>query len=68
MPLVEVTLVEGRSPEQVRELISRLTAAVVDSIDAPTDTVRVVVREVPTTHWASGDVTIAEKRGDAPQS
>jgi phenylpyruvate tautomerase PptA (4-oxalocrotonate tautomerase family) len=22
-----------------------------------------VVREVPTTHWAAGDVTIAERRG-----
>ena len=61
MPLVEVTLVEGRTPEQLRALISRLTAAVVDALDAPKENVRVVLREVPTTHWAAGDVTIAEK-------
>jgi 4-oxalocrotonate tautomerase len=62
MPLVEVTLVQGRTPEQLRTLISRLTAAVVESVDAPEDNVRVVVREVPATHWAAGDVTIAERR------
>lgn len=63
MPLIEVTLVEGRSPEALRTLISRLTDAVVDSIAAPRDSVRVVLREVPPTHWAAGDVTIAERRG-----
>jgi 4-oxalocrotonate tautomerase len=63
MPLVEVTLVEGRTPEQLRTLISRLTAAVVDSVEAPKDNVRVVLREIPATHWAAGDVTVAERRG-----
>jgi 4-oxalocrotonate tautomerase len=63
MPLVEVTLVEGRTPEQLRTLISRLTTAVVDSVGAPKENVRVVLREVPATHWAAGDVTIEERRG-----
>src|SRR5689334_15089068 len=63
MPLVEVTLVEGRTPEQLRTLISRLTTAVVDSVGAPKENVRVVLREVPATHWAASDVTIEERRG-----
>jgi len=62
VPLVEVTLVEGRTPEQIRALITGLTAAVVAAVDAPRENVRVVVREVPATHWAAGDVTIAERR------
>ena len=62
MPLIEVTMVEGRTPEQVRALITGLTEAAVAAVDAPRETVRVVVREVPTTHWAAGDVTIAERR------
>ncbi|MGW7410459.1 2-hydroxymuconate tautomerase [Streptomyces sp. NPDC054833] len=61
MPLVEVTLTEGRTPEQLRALISELTAAVVSAVGAPKQTVRVVVREVPKTHFAAGDVTIAER-------
>jgi 4-oxalocrotonate tautomerase len=62
MPLVEVTLVEGRTDDQLRTLISKLTAAVVDAVGAPKDNVRVVLREVPATHWAAGDVTVAERR------
>lgn len=64
MPLVEVTMVEGRSPAQVRALISGLTAAVVEAVGAPQAAVRVVVREVPATHWAAGDQTIAERRAE----
>lgn len=62
MPLIEVTLVEGRTPEQLRALIAGLTKAACESIAAPKESVRVVVREVPATHWAACDVTIAERR------
>jgi 4-oxalocrotonate tautomerase len=62
MPLVEVTLVEGRTPEQLRTLISAVSQAVVDGVDTPLESVRVIVREVPATHFAAGDVTIAERQ------
>ena len=62
MPLIEITLVEGRSPEQLRSLISTVTRAAVESVDAPIESVRVVLREVPATHFAAGDVTIDERR------
>ena len=61
MPMIEVTLVEGRTPAQLRALISALTNAASEAIDAPVANIRVVVREVPPTHWAAGDVTIAER-------
>ena len=64
MPLIEVTMVEGRPPQQPRALISAPTHAAAETVDAPVESIRVVVREVPTTHWAAGDVTIAERRGD----
>jgi 4-oxalocrotonate tautomerase len=62
VPLVEVTLVEGRSPEQLRSLITKLTDAVEAAVAAPRANIRVVLREVPATHWAAGDVTVAERR------
>jgi 4-oxalocrotonate tautomerase len=62
MPLIEITLVEGRTPEQLRSLISNVTRAAVESVDAPLESVRVVLREVPATHFAAGDVTIDERR------
>ena len=68
MPLIEVTLVEGRTPEQLRALISALTSAAVGTVDAEPGSVRVDVREVPPTHWAAGDVTIAERRAGTDAS
>jgi 4-oxalocrotonate tautomerase len=61
MPLIEVTLVQGRTPAQLRALITGLTDAAETALDASRATVRVVLREVPATHWAAGDVTIAER-------
>lgn len=66
MPLVEVTLTEGRAPEALRELIHRVHAAVESSLGANPQSIRVIVREVPRTHWAAGDQTLAER--DAAQS
>ncbi|WP_375386047.1 2-hydroxymuconate tautomerase [uncultured Microbacterium sp.] len=65
MPLVEVTLSSGRSAEQVRELMAQLHAAVEASIGAPTQSIRVIVREVPPEHWSSGGITLAEKAAAA---
>jgi 4-oxalocrotonate tautomerase len=62
MPLVEITLVEGRSPEKLRAVIHEVHEAVVRAAEVPAASVRVVLREVPTTHFAAGDVTIAERQ------
>lgn len=67
MPLIEVTLAEGRSPEKLRALISQLTAAVVEADVAPKQAVRVILREVPRTHWAAADETLAERAVKAQQ-
>lgn len=57
-----VSIREGRPPEKVRAMISAVTAAIAESLDAPPASIRVVVTEVPLTHWATGDVTLAEKQ------
>ena len=57
-----VSIREGRSPEKIRAMISAVTAAIAESLDAPAASIRVVVTEVPLTHWATGDVTLAEKQ------
>lgn len=69
MPFVSVTLAEGRSPETLRRLITEITDAVVRSGAAPKENVRIVLIEVPPTHFAAADVTLAERHtasvGDA---
>ena len=61
MPMAFVSIREGRPPEQIRKMISAVSAAIAESLDAPPASIRVVVTEVPLTHWATGDVTLAER-------
>ncbi len=61
MPVVQVTLTQGRSPETIRSMISKVTDAVFEAGVAPRDNVRVIVNEIPAEHFAAGDTTIAER-------
>ncbi|MBB2893382.1 2-hydroxymuconate tautomerase [Flexivirga oryzae] len=65
MPFIEVTLAQGRTPEQLRALIHELTAATERTVAAPKANIRVILREVPPTHFAAGDETLAERRAAA---
>ena len=60
MPLIEVTLAEGRSPKQIRSMMHEVHEAVMRTVDTRSEHIRVIVREVPRTHWATGDLTLRE--------
>ncbi|MEV6700356.1 tautomerase family protein [Streptomyces sp. NPDC051453] len=62
MPQVTITIAQGRTPQQIRTLLHEVHAAVLRSVDTRPEHIRVTVHEVPHTHWATGDVTIAEMR------
>jgi 4-oxalocrotonate tautomerase len=59
MPIVEITLIEGRDDEAKERLIGKVTEAIVEAIAAPIDTVRVIIREVPAKHFGAGGVSKA---------
>lgn len=68
MPIIDITVSAGRTPEQLRTLIHELHDAAKRALDVPDASIRVILREVPLTHFAAGDETIAERRarsGDA---
>lgn len=60
MPLIQVTLVKGRPPEQIRSFIHLLYQAAVDALGAADSAIRVQITEVEPSNWAVGDVTKAE--------
>lgn len=67
MPLIEVTLAEGRTPGQIRSLIHEVHAAVLRTVDTRPEHIRVIVREVPRAHWSTGDETLVEMDDAAEQ-
>jgi 4-oxalocrotonate tautomerase len=44
-------MLTGRSKEKKEKLIKNLTAAVVDSLEAPVESVRVILQEMPPEHY-----------------
>jgi 4-oxalocrotonate tautomerase len=54
MPIIEVTLLEGRSQATKQRLIDALTNAAVDAVGAPRESVRVMIWEIPPQNFAVG--------------
>ncbi len=68
MPLIEVTLAEGRSADQIRAMMHEVHEAVLRTVNTRSEHIRVIVREVPRTHWATGDLTLREMDARHSQS
>ena len=52
MPIVQIDLLEGRSIEQKRQLVKKVTEAIVETANCPPDAVRIVLREMAKEHFA----------------
>jgi 4-oxalocrotonate tautomerase len=64
MPTVETFILQGYSDLQKERLITSLTAAVVEAIDAPIDSVRVFLTELAPGNFGIGGRTVANIRAN----
>ncbi|MER2605966.1 MAG: 2-hydroxymuconate tautomerase [Siculibacillus sp.] len=62
MPIVEVTLIEGRPFEKKKKMVEEVTDAIVSSLGAPREAVRIIIREVPAWHFAAA----GQLKGEPP--
>ncbi|MFT6897677.1 MAG: 4-oxalocrotonate tautomerase, partial [Paraglaciecola sp.] len=51
MPIAQINIMEGRTDEQKEALISEVTDAIVRAIDAPKQSVRIIINEMPKQHF-----------------
>lgn len=57
MPFAQIYMIEGRTEEQKRAVIEKVTQALVEAVGAPVETVRVWIQDVPNTNWGIAGVT-----------
>ena len=57
MPFAQLYILEGRTEDQKRALIEKVTAAIVEAVGAPKDNVRVWIHDVPKENWGIAGVT-----------
>lgn len=62
MPLVQITLLKGRTVEQKRKVAERITAAMVEEAKAAKEAVVVTFVEVSREDYASGGVLMADRK------
>lgn len=68
MPIVHISLVEGRSDEAINACVKAVARTVHETLGAPIETVRVYATQVPGAHWAVGDRTKGEPVAKADAS
>ena len=61
MPLVQITMLTGRTAEQKRKLAKRITDAMVEEAGAHREAIVVAFHEVSRESYASGGVLMADK-------
>ncbi|OAN47276.1 4-oxalocrotonate tautomerase [Chloroflexus islandicus] len=68
MLLLRITMLEGRSAEQKAELARAVSAAAAEAFGVPLAEVRLIIQEIPPTHWTVGGTSMAELRRNEPAS
>lgn len=66
MPLVQVTMVRGRTIEQKHALIASVSTAVAQALSTPIEQVRVAIYEVSADEWGIGGQPYSAARGVPP--
>ncbi|HUK86699.1 MAG TPA: 2-hydroxymuconate tautomerase [Terriglobales bacterium] len=62
MPHIQVTMLRGRTTEQKRKLVQRLTEAMVEEAGAARDAVTVALVEVEKEDFARGGTLIVDRK------
>ena len=62
MPLVNVHMAAGRTPEQKKALMDAVTDAMVEHIGAPRESVRVWISEFENTDFMAGGELLRDKQ------
>jgi 4-oxalocrotonate tautomerase len=62
MPLIQVTLLKGRTTEQKRKIAERITDVMVEEAGARREAIVVAFHEVSKESYASGGVLMADKQ------
>jgi 4-oxalocrotonate tautomerase len=61
MPIVQIDMIEGRTTEQKREMVKKVTEAITQTVNCPVDAVTIVIREATKQHIAKAGILMSDK-------
>ena len=62
MPHVQITMLKGRTPEQKRKLVTRVTDALVEECAARREAISIAIVEVSKEDFASAGTLVVDKK------
>jgi 4-oxalocrotonate tautomerase len=62
MPHVQITWVEGRTPDMKRKIAERITAVLVEDGKAKRENIHVAFHDVPATNYAEAGVLVTDQK------
>ncbi|MBL8491893.1 MAG: 4-oxalocrotonate tautomerase family protein [Rhodocyclaceae bacterium] len=60
MPFAQIYMIEGRTAEQKKAVIQKVTQALHEAVGAPVENIRVWIHDVPKEQWGIAGKTAAE--------
>lgn len=67
MPFIQINILEGRTPEKKERLICEVSDLVSEVLEAPIESVRVMINEMPAEHWGIAGESVAKRRRESNQ-
>lgn len=61
MPYVTVKMLEGRTEEQKKALVEKVTLAVSETTGAPSENITIFIEEMSKNHYAQNGVLFSDK-------
>jgi len=61
MPIVQIDMIEGRTVEQKREMVKKMTEVICQTANCPAEAVTIVIREATKQHIAKAGTLMADK-------
>ncbi len=56
MPILQIEMLEGRSIDQKRAMVKKVTEALVETINCKPEAVKIMMREIKKEHLATGGI------------
>lgn len=60
MPLIQISILEGRSDEMKKDMMMKVAEAVAETLHAPKESIRILIHELPHNHWGVGGIPMSE--------
>jgi 4-oxalocrotonate tautomerase len=63
MPIIHIQVLQGRPEEKIKEVIRNVTDVVAETLESPKENIRVIVTEIPKTHWGIAGTPVSDIPG-----